>query len=147
MYKKLLVPIDEGKLSRKVADHAVKLAQALNAQIVGLHVSFPYIIPYATDGMIVDAMPPAEYRAAAEKRAHRIVSILEKKAMAAKVKFSIRHAFSDTPWVEILAIARKDKCDAIVMASHGRRGITAILLGSETQKVLTHSKLPVIVVR
>jgi nucleotide-binding universal stress UspA family protein len=57
------------------------------------------------------------------------------------------HAIATAPWEAILAAARKSKCEAIVMASHGRRGISALLLGSETQKVLTHSKLPVLVVR
>jgi nucleotide-binding universal stress UspA family protein len=57
------------------------------------------------------------------------------------------HVIADAPWEAILAAARRNKCDAIVMASHGRRGVSALLLGSETQKVLTHTKLPVIVVR
>ncbi len=68
-------------------------------------------------------------------------------AKAARVRFAAEQAIAPAPWKAILETAKKKKCDAIVMASHGRRGVSALLLGSETQKVLTHSKLPVIVVR
>jgi nucleotide-binding universal stress UspA family protein len=69
------------------------------------------------------------------------------KAQTAGIEFDSAHAIGGAPWEAILAAAKKNKCDAIVMASHGRHGVSALLLGSETQKVLTHSKLPVIVVR
>jgi len=69
------------------------------------------------------------------------------KARSAGLEFNAVHSIAPVPWRAILAAAKKSKCDAIVMASHGRRGVSALLLGSETQKVLTHSKLPVIVIR
>ena len=70
-----------------------------------------------------------------------------RKAKAEGVACDVLHAASDAPWEAILAAARTDKADLIVMASHGRRGVSALLLGSETTKVLTHSKIPVLVVR
>jgi nucleotide-binding universal stress UspA family protein len=69
------------------------------------------------------------------------------KAASAGVECATVHAIAAAPWEAILACAKKSRCDAIVMASHGHRGLTALLLGSETTKVLTHSKLPVLVVR
>ena len=77
----------------------------------------------------------------------RILSAVGAKAKAAGIRFATAQAIAAAPWEAILAAAKKHKCDAIVMASHGRRGVAALILGSETQKVLTHSKLPVIVVR
>ena len=81
------------------------------------------------------------------RHAAKILDPVAAKAGAAGVSFTSADAISPSPWEAILAAARKHKCDAIVMASHGRRGISALLLGSETQKVLTHSRVPVIVVR
>ena len=81
------------------------------------------------------------------KEAQKILSAVKLKAEAGGVECDLLHTVASAPWEAILAAAKKAKCDAIVMASHGRRGVSALLLGSETQKVLTHSKLPVIVVR
>ncbi len=81
------------------------------------------------------------------KEAEKILEAVAEKAEAAGVKCTTSHAIASAPWEAILSAAKKAKADAIVMASHGRRGVSALLLGSETQKVLTHSKVPVIVVR
>jgi nucleotide-binding universal stress UspA family protein len=94
-----------------------------------------------------EPVSPQEYAATCKKLADRILSAVGAKAKAAGIRFTAVHAIAAAPWEAILAAARKEKCDAILMASHGRRGVSALLLGSETQKVLTHSKLPVIVVR
>ena len=83
----------------------------------------------------------------ATKEATRILSGVKLKAEAGGVECNTLHTIGGAPWEAIIAAARKAKCDAIVMASHGRRGVSALLLGSETQKVLTHSKMPVLVVR
>jgi len=94
-----------------------------------------------------ETLSRSEYAAACRKEANKILGAVADKARLAGVPFSQAQAISAAPWEAILAAAKKNKCDAVVMASHGRRGVTALLLGSETQKVLTHSKLPVIVVR
>jgi nucleotide-binding universal stress UspA family protein len=92
-------------------------------------------------------MTRKEYAARCSKEADKILKPISLKAEAAGLEFNSVHVIAAAPWEAILATARKNKCDAIVMASHGRRGVSALLLGSETQKVLTHTKLPMIVVR
>ena len=93
------------------------------------------------------AVSRREYTKLAAEDAQKILDGAATKAEAAGVQCTTAYAIASAPWEAILAAARKHKCDAIVMASHGRRGLSAVLLGSETQKVLTHTKLPVIVVR
>lgn len=79
--------------------------------------------------------------------AEKVLAKVAKRAAADGVKCDTRYALSHAPWEAILAAAKKNKCDAIVMGSHGRGGLAALFLGSETQKVLAHAKLPVIVAR
>jgi nucleotide-binding universal stress UspA family protein len=88
-----------------------------------------------------------EYGKRAKEEAQKVLDRVVAKAAAAGVDAAGVHAIAASPWEAILACAKKSKCDAIVMASHGRRGLAGLLLGSETTKVLTHSKLPVLVVR
>jgi nucleotide-binding universal stress UspA family protein len=97
--------------------------------------------------VVFEPLSRKEYAAQCKKEADRILNAVAVKAHAAGIAFTSVSAISSSPWEAILAAARKQKCDAIVMASHGRRGVAALVLGSETQKVLTHSKLPVLVVR
>jgi nucleotide-binding universal stress UspA family protein len=89
----------------------------------------------------------AECAALATQEAEKILSAIAEKAEAGGLECTTMHTIAPAPWEAILNAAKKAKADAIVMASHGRRGVSALLLGSETQKVLTHSKIPVIVVR
>lgn len=147
MYRNILVATDGSPLSAKAITHAIALARALGAKLTGFYASPDYPLPAYADGVMYQAVSPREYAATCKKLADRILSAVGAKAKAAGIRFSAVHAISAAPWEAILAAARKEKCDAIVMASHGRRGVSALLLGSETQKVLTHSKLPVIVVR
>jgi nucleotide-binding universal stress UspA family protein len=147
MYRNILVATDGSELSAKAITHAIALARALGAKLTGFYASPDYPLPAYADGVMYQAVSPREYAATCKKLADRILSAVGAKAKAAGIRFSAVHAISAAPWEAILAAARKEKCDAIVMASHGRRGVSALLLGSETQKVLTHSKLPVIVVR
>lgn len=147
MYKHILVPTDGSKLSSKAAAHAIGLAKAMRGRLTGFHASPDYPMPVYADGVIFEPLARKEYEAQCKKEADRILNAVAVKARAARIPFSAAHAISSTPWQAILAAARKHKCDAIVMASHGRRGVSALVLGSETQRVLTHSKLPVLVVR
>jgi nucleotide-binding universal stress UspA family protein len=147
VYKHILFPTDGSKLSSKAAAHAIGLAKAMRARLTGFHVSPDYPMPVYADGVIFEPLAPEDYRAQCKKEADRILNAVAIKARAARVRFSGAHAISSTPWEAILAAAKKHRCDAIVMASHGRRGVSALVLGSETQRVLTHSKLPVLVVR
>jgi nucleotide-binding universal stress UspA family protein len=147
MYRNILVATDGSRLSAKAITHAIALARALGAKLTAFYASPDYPLPAYADGVMYEPVSPKEYAATCKKEADRILSAVGAKAKAAGIRFTAVQAIAAAPWEAILAAAKKQKCDAIVMASHGRRGVSALLLGSETQKVLTHSKLPVIVVR
>jgi nucleotide-binding universal stress UspA family protein len=147
MYKQILVATDGSKLSAKAVAHAISLAQAVGAKLVAFYASPDYPLPAYADGVVYEPVSKKEYAALAEKEAKKILDGVVSKAQAAGLQCTAAHTIAASPWEAILAAAKKAKVDAIVMASHGRRGVSALLLGSETQKVLTHSKVPVIVVR
>lgn len=147
MYKQILVPTDGSKLSQKATAHAIDLAKAMRAQLIGFHASPDFPLPVYADGVIFEPLTVEDYQAQCKQATERMLQAIAVKAREARVAFRGAHAFSSAPWQAILAAAKKHRCDAIVMASHGRRGVSALVLGSETQKVLTHSKLPVLVVR
>ena len=147
MYAHLMVPTDGAKLSDKAVAHAIALAQALHAKITFFYASPPFPLPAYADGVIYEPLSKREYVRLAAREAEQILGRAVDKATAAGVECARLHSTASTPWDAILKGAKKTKCDAIVMASHGRSGLSAMLLGSETQKVLTHSKLPVLVVR
>jgi nucleotide-binding universal stress UspA family protein len=147
MYKNILVATDGTRLSGKAITHAIALAKALGAGLTAFYASPDYPLPVYAEGAIVEPMSRREYAALCKDEADRILGAVAAKAKSARVAFNPVHAINSTPWRAILAAARKHRCDVIVMASHGRGGVSAMLLGSETQKVLTHSKIPVIIVR
>ena len=147
MYTHLLVPTDGSKLSEKAVTHAIALAQALQAKISFFYASPDYPMPAYADGVVYEPVSKKEYTQLAGKEAAQVLDRATSKASAAGVDCARVHMIAAAPWEAILKAAKKSKCDAIVMASHGRSGLSALLLGSETQKVLTHSKLPVLVVR
>jgi len=147
MYKTLLVATDGSKLSGKALAHAIALAKGLGGSLTAFYVAPDYPVPAYADGMVYEPVSRREYAKLAENDAKKILDAAAAKARAAGVECTTAHAIAAAPWEAILAAAKKHKADAIVMASHGRRGLAAVLLGSETQKVLTHSKIPVIVVR
>ena len=147
MYAHLLVPTDGSKLSDKAVTHAIALAQALQAKISFFYASPDYPLPAYADGVVYEPISKKEYNRLAGKEADQVLDRVMAKASAAGLDCARVHIIASSPWEAILKAAKKSKCDAIVMASHGRSGLSAMLLGSETQKVLTHSKLPVLVVR
>ncbi len=147
MFKHLLVATDGSKLSAKAVNHALGLARALGAKLTGFYASSDYPTPVYSEASIYIPMNRKEYAAACKKEADYVLSPIAAKAKTAGVEFNAVQAIAPVPWQAILGAAKRNKCDGIVMASHGRRGVSALLLGSETQKVLTHTKVPVIVVR
>ena len=147
MYRNLLVPTEGSKLSDKAVAHAIALAKALRSRITLFHASPDYPMPIYAEGMSSPPISKREYAKQSAVRAQKLLDRAAAKVKTAGVRCATAHVIAAAPWEAILAAARKNKCDAIVMASHGRRGISALLLGSETAKVLTHSKLPVVVVR
>jgi nucleotide-binding universal stress UspA family protein len=146
MYKHILVPTDGAALSLKAARSGARLAAALKARITLVYVIAPYVPPMSPDGMAFAAgYSPKEYERDMRKVAARALDKAVAAAGRSKCDRVVRvHA---NPWQAIIKAARSRKCDLIVMASHGRRGLAGLLLGSETQKVLTHSKTPVLVCR
>ena len=147
MYTNLLVPTDGSALSDKAVTHAIGLAQALKARITAFYAAPDFPVPLYAEGIIFEPMSTSEYVDAAMLEAEKILDRVAAKAAEAGVECVKVHAVETPPWEAIISAARKSNCDAIVMASHGRSGLSALLLGSETTKVLTHSKLPVLVVR
>ena len=147
MYKNLLCATDGSKLSGKAVTHAIALANAVGAKITAFYAAPDYPMPAYADGVVYEPVSRKEYGKLAAEDAEKILSAVVSKATEGGVECKTAFSIAAAPWEAILDAAKKNKCDAIVMASHGRRGLSAVLLGSETQKVLTHTKLPVIVVR
>ena len=147
MYKHLLVATDGSKLSEKALTHAIALARAVGANLTAFYAAPDYPMPAYADGVVYEPVTRKEYAKLAVEDAQKILDVATAKAKAGGVDCKTAYTIAAAPWEAILAAAKKYKCDGIVMASHGRRGVSALLLGSETQKVLTHSKLPVTVVR
>lgn len=147
MYKHILVPTDGSKLSAKAVKQAVMLAKSVGARITGIYASPEFSSTYYADGYILRAPSAKEHAEAAEKLARQCLAAVEVEAEVEKVPCEVMHVVSDDPYEAIVAAAKKKKCDLIFMASHGRRGLSGLVLGSETHKVLIHSKIPVLVCR
>lgn len=143
MFKKILVPTDGSALSHKAIAGAIELASALGASIVGYCGAEDYPLSFA-EYTLVD---PEQFRRQALSGAERHLRHIADAAAAAGVACRTVAAECDTVWSGIIDTATSQGCDLIFMASHGRRGLSAALLGSETHKVLTHSKIPVLVYR
>ena len=150
MFKNILVPTDGSPLSQKAVKAAVKLAKTNRGKLTVVHV-MPDYAAYVRERYNVPGILAAPLKQKFEKDAATVakqhLDRACKLAKAAGVRCSGVAVASDTVHAAILKQASKAKCDTIMMASHGRRGLQGVLLGSETQKVLTHSKLPVVVCR
>ena len=148
MYKHILVSTDGSKLSGKAIRTAVMLARALGARVTGVYVIPPYPPPMYGEAMIyAPAMSSAKYRDSAKRAGKKALAAVEIEAQTAGVACAAALLAAADPWEGIVRTAKAKKCDLVVMASHGRRGLSGFLLGSETTKVLTHSKIPVLVCR
>jgi nucleotide-binding universal stress UspA family protein len=149
MFKHLLLPTDGSALAAQGVKTGVRLAKALGAKVTGVYVTAPYVPPILPEDAViyVPTADPREYKKAVDAQAAKALAVIEREAKAAGVRCETR-AVSDTqPWQGIVKAARARKCDAIVIASHGRGGLSGLLLGSQTSRVLSHSKIPVVVVR
>ena len=145
MYKHILIPTDGSDLSWMAVRQGIALAKALNARVTALTVS-PSFQTFTVDPVMV-ANTPEQYRKECEAAAARYLGVATESAKAVGVPCEGVHVVGDHPYQAIIETAQAKDCDLIVMASHGRRGVGALLLGSETTKVLTHSKIPVLVWR
>lgn len=153
MFKKILVPTDGSKLSQKAVDFAIEFARETAASLVAISVAEPYlqIPPFATglapepNGYVEDWQRLHDEQSF--KLAHQYVQDIVDAASAANVPCEKVTAISFNPHEEIVKAIEKFGCDAVFMASHGRKGINKLFLGSETQKVLANSTIPVLIFR
>ena len=149
MYKHILVPTDGSALSDKAVEAAIKLAKLAGARITAFHAIEPYPLQgaYAAEASGVAELQPEVFAERSEEYAKRVLDAVTSAAAVAKVECATSYATSRSISQAIVEKAIKENCDLVVMASHGRRGLEGFLLGSETQKVLTHSSIPVLVYR
>ena len=148
MFSNILVPTDGGPLSRKAMSAAIKLAKEQKARITSVH-STPVFVPMVYDGLTPppELISRAAYGKAMARSAAKVLAAMEKMCVSAGVAWEGVHVAEEEPYKAVIDTARRKRCDLVLMASHGRRGVAALLLGSETQKVLTHSRIPVLVYR
>jgi len=147
MYQRILVATDGSTLSKKAVSNAISLAQLTGAELVALKVIPRYPQSYFEGGVALAASEISRIEKQWAEHGQAIVDAVAKSAMSKGVKVKAITAKSDIVSDAIIGTAKKHKCDLIIMASHGRRGIKRLLLGSETQQVLTHSQVPVLVLR
>jgi nucleotide-binding universal stress UspA family protein len=147
MYRSILVATDGSTLSKKAVSSAISLAQLCGAELVALKVVPRYPMSYFEGGMAIQAAEVARVESQWSADGHAVVEAVKKAALAKGVVAKGVVGKSDLVAEAIITTAKKHKCDLIVMASHGRKGVKRLLLGSETQHVLTHSHIPVLVLR
>jgi nucleotide-binding universal stress UspA family protein len=145
MYKHILIPTDGSDLSEKAIKQGLALAKSIGAKVTAITVSQTFHT-FSVDPVIVTDTPK-QYQKNCDARAERYLSIAKNVAKAASVPYEGIHVMHDHPYEAIVGAAKDKGCDLICMASHGRKGMSAIVLGSETVKVLTHSKIPTLVCR
>ena len=147
MFKNILLPTDGSQLSEDAARRAVTLAKEGGARITVLYVKPDYPVFYSGEGIVVDSTPPGRFAELVDEEAQEILDGVELFCLEAGVECQkVAHAHGAI-YKAIIEVATQNSCDLIFMASHGRRGVDALLLGSETSKVLAHSKIPVLVYR
>jgi nucleotide-binding universal stress UspA family protein len=144
MFKRILLPTDGSEITNKALNTAVSLAKSMGATLYAISVKEPF--PYSAISEM-QPTPPQEFFDAQERIAAKRVQAVTDACKAAGVTCQAHTVEALHPWEAIIDHAKRMDCDLMVMASHGRRGVSAMLLGSETQKVLTHSTVPVLVVR
>lgn len=145
MFKKILVPTDGSALSIRASNAAIAFAQANGSSIVAIAVAEIYPYPLIPEGGIVPDL--TGYEDTIRMSARQQVDSVTANAVAAGVSCKSLTVQGFSPHEEILAAAREHDCDLIWMASHGRKGMDRLLMGSETQRVLAHATVPVLVFR
>ena len=148
-YKHIMLPVDGSELSRKAEKECIAFAKSIGAKLTAIHVVSHFHLhfqPWATPKS-VHAKIEKDHEEEAMEIAQKMIAALTKRVKGDGVECDGLVVVGDHPYEEIINSAENRKCDLIMMASHGRRGLDAVLLGSETVKVLTHTKIPVLVVR
>ena len=147
MFKHILLPTDGSKLSAKAVKRGIDLAKKSRARVTAIHVVPEFKLMVDEGITMLSAALKKRFEEEGRARAQKMLDDIARQARARGVRCTTLCMASDLPYQQIIAAARKKKCDLILMASHGRRGLSSLLLGSETAKVLIHTKVPVLVVR
>ncbi len=148
MYQHILLPTDGSKISAKAVKQGLELAKAIGAKVMAFHVMPEYQAVLDETFAVTTVLSfKKQFDDEAQKRAKKILTAVKTDATALKVPCECVSVVGAAPYDAIIRQAKKAKCDLIMMASHGRKGLSGLLLGSETTKVLTHSTIPVLVVR
>jgi len=145
MYTNMLIPTDGSELAGKAVEHGIALAKRIGAKVTALTVLPPFHT-FTTDTQMIEDTP-AQYKIRVHDYAEKTLGAVVRATQAAGVACETVQVEHEHPYRAIIDIAEAKRCDLIVMASHGRHGVSAIVLGSETVKVLTHCKVPVLVHR
>jgi|SRR5690606_7042836 len=147
MFKHILVPTDGSSLSQAAVEKAVGCASEIGARITFYYAQPDFPMPIYGEGALIDPTTPEQFAQSATEEGKLILGRAKQVADAAGVPSEVDTDVSEAPYEGIVAAAERHGCELIFMASHGRRGIAGLLLGSETQKVLSHSKVPVLIHR
>ena len=145
MYQRILLPTDGTEFCERAIRHGIDLAKLVQAKVVGVTVTQP--LHSAVPRSLIPKNLAAIIHSETVKLADEKLATIEKLAQAAGLQVETVRESNDHPWKAIVHTAKAKQCDLIVMASHGRRGVSGFVLGSETQRVLTHSTIPLLVVR
>ncbi len=145
MYKHILIATDGSELAHKAVEQGLTLAKTVGAKVTAVFVSEPWtaVVP----GEMGMAFPVDDYEKGAKENATNILASVKTEAQNAGVSCETLHVADQYPAEGIIEAAKSKSCDLIVMASHGRRGISRLLIGSQTNQVVVHSDIPVLVVR
>lgn len=147
MYEHLLVPVDNGEMADKAIEASIGLAKMLGARITGFTVELPLPLLMGDPGAVaftVESMD--EHQRRSEAHARTVLKAFGERALAAGVPFDGQFMVTDQVADSIVEVARRQACDLIVMATHGRHGLDALINGSLTKSVLSHSQIPLLVV-
>ena len=147
MFKHILLPTDGSPVSDKAVKRGIEFAKKIGARVTALHVVSAFRFMADEGVMVLNPTLRKRFEDEGKARGKEILDAVAKRARAKGVRCATVCVSGDQAFHEIVATARRSKCDLIMMASHGRRGVSALVLGSETQKVLAHSSIPVLVVR
>lgn len=147
MFKHILVPTDGSDLSRQTSERAVSFAKEAGASITAFFAKPEYPVAYFGEGALIDPTTPEAFAELVEQQAQKYLAEVKALCDQAGVACATLSETNDVPYEAIIEAANMQGCDLIFMASHGRKGLGGFLLGSETNKVLTHSKIPVLVYR
>lgn len=145
MFKNILIATDGSEIAGRAVDHAVALAKSVNAKLTAVTVSEPFEAVAFTDTLGV--INPSDYKKKCDEHAEKILDDVINRSLKAGVACEPVHKDSHWPYAGIIEAAEKSNADLIVIGSHGRRGLEGLLIGSQAAKLLTHTKIPTLVVR